>query len=253
MKKVMTTLAVILLVCVASVFALTACNVKFETMDGSEYFSADNKERSVELIDEFFEETLKDPDLVITCKDKEGAVRYTETVKGTSSCTVYSDGSKTYAFKKGDHFYVAEISPSENGAETHTYACSDSTKRGYYAGTQGSTMEDKYNAGYCRFMSKTEGASLVKELAEEGATFHCMTHIEWVSNYPTGDLDFSYTADTKTVKLTANSDGDKVTDARLVITDLADSANDVDLTWSFVHGGAAVSLPDTDAWDRADA
>ena len=84
MKKRITTLFVVLLVC-ASVFALTACKVKFETMDGSEFFSADNKARSVELVSEFFEETLKDPDFVVMCKDKDGAVRYTETVKATTT------------------------------------------------------------------------------------------------------------------------------------------------------------------------
>ena len=254
MKKVMTTLAVILLVCVASVFALTACNVKFETMDGSEYFSADNKERSVELIDEFFEETLKDPDLVITCKDKEGVLQYTETVKGTSSCTVYQDGSKTYAFKKGEHFYVATINPSENGAaETRTYYCSDSTKSGYYAGTPDSTMEDMYNQSYCRFMNAEDGVGIVKKLTEEGATFQCMSHVEWVSNYPTGDLDFTYTTDKHTLSLTGCSDGDKVTTARLVITETAAEAADVDWTWTFVHGGASVTLPDIEAWEGENA
>ena len=254
MKKLLTTLIVVLLICIVSVFALTACGIELEEMDGNEYYSTTEKVRSVELIDEFFEETLNSPDFVVTCKDKDGVVRYTETVNGTSSYTLYKDGSKTYAFKKGDHFYVAQIKQVKNEAgetvETHTYYCSDSTKPGYYAGTQGNTMADMYLSDYCRFMNKHDGTGVVKELSEEGATFNCMTHIERVSHYPTGSLDFSYTTDRSSVTLTASSEGDKVNSLHLVINETAEGGRAEDLTWTFVYGNAAITLPDVDAWDK---
>ena len=258
MKRSMMALAVVLLVCCVSAFALTACNVTLEPMDGSEYYDATNKARCAELIDEFFEETMKTPDFVVTCKDKDGVEQYTETVKGTSSYTLYKDGSKTYAFKKGNNFYVAQITLSQNGAgesvENHIYYCSDSTKGGYYAGTQESTMEDMYNSNYCRFMNKTLGVGVVKELPEEeGATFHALTHIERVSHIPTASYEFTYTTDKGTLTLTAASYEDKVNSVHLVIGATAENGSDSDLTWTFVHGGAAVDLPDTDAWDRENA
>ena len=257
MKKLLTTFAMVLLVCLVSVFALTACNLKFEEMDGSEYYDVTDKTGSVEQINDFFEETLNDPDFVVTCKDKDGAVQYTETVKGTSSYTVFKDGSKTYAFRKGDHYYVAQINPAKNAAqepvETHTYYCSDSTKPGYYAATQGNTMEDMYKSNFCRFMSKYAGVDIVKELSEEDATFHCKTHIERISNYPTGSLEFTYTTDKGSLALTASSEGDKVNSLRLVISETDESGHAGDLTWTFVHGNAAITLPDTDAWDRENA
>ena len=257
MKRYMTALAVLLLVCVISVFAFTACNFKLGEMDGDEYFSGTDKERCVELVDDFFEETLKDPDFVVTCTNKDGVVQYTETVKGTSAYTLLKNGSKEYAFKKGGHFYVAMIHYSQNSAnetvEEHHYYCSDSTKPGYYADTEGCTMEDRYNLCFCQFMNKELGVGLIKELPEEGATFQGMHHIEWVSNYPTATLDFTYTTDKGTVTLTASSDGDKVRSVHLVIDEAAGDDSDIDLTWTFVHGGASVTLPDTDAWDRGNA
>lgn len=257
MKRFMTTLVAALLVCAMSIFALTACNVTLEEMDGSEYYDAPYKERCVELVSDFFEETLKDPDFVVTCKDKDGAVQYTETVKGTASCTLYQDGSMTYAFKKGEHFYVARITLSKNKVgeiiENHTYQCSDSTKPGYYAGTQERTMEDLYKSDYCRFMSKETGAGIVKELPEENAEFHGRVHIKRVSNYPTGTLDFTYTTEKGTLDLTASSEGDKVNSLRLVTSATTEGGYATDLTWTFVHGNASVTLPDTDAWDGARA
>lgn len=251
MKKFLTALAVVLLVCMASVFALTACEIKLEEMDGNEYYTATEKEHSVELIDAFFAETLESPDFVVTCRDKDGVVLYTETVKGTSSYTLYKDGSKTYAFKKGEHFYVAQITPNEGAAplETHVYYCSDSTKPGYYAGAQGNTMADMYASDYCRFMSKYAGTGIIKDLSEEGATFHCTTHIERIDNYPTGSLEFAYIADKADIALTASSEGDKVNSLRLVISETAEGGHADDLTWTFVYGNASITLPDTDAWD----
>ena len=257
MKRSITIIAAVLLVCVASVLALTACKVTLEPMDGSEYYDATYKERCVELVSDFFEETLKDPDFVVTCKTKDGTLFYTETVKGTSSHTVYADGSETYAYLKGEHFYVANIRLSQNEAnetvETHSYYCSDSTKPGYCADTASCTMEDRYNACFCRFMDKELGAGLIKELPEEGATFYGMHHVNWVSNYPTATYEFTYTTDQGTVTLTASSEGDKVSSIHLVIDAAAGDDSDVDLTWTFVHGGASVTPPDTDAWDRGNA
>lgn len=245
MNRSIRALAVALLVSVLCVFAFAACNIKLEDMDGSEYYDSPEKEHSLEMIDDFFFESLKNPDFVVTCKDKEGATVHTETVKGTTSCTVYKDGAKTYAYKKGEHLYVAYVSSEagQGGEETHRYYCSDSSKSGYWAGAQGETMADKYNDNFCRFMSKSTGIGLVRDYSEGSGEFHCVTHIERVSGFATATLTFTYTAADRTITFTASSEGDKVQSARLVIDET------IDLTWTFVYGGASVTLPDTDAWD----
>jgi len=256
MNKYITALTAVLLVCVISV-AFAACNITLEEMDGDAYYAGTDKERCVELVDDFFEETLKNPDFVVTCKDKDGVVKYTETVNGTSSYTLFKSGFKDYAFKKGNHFYVAKIRFFRNEVnetvETHYYYCSDSTKPGYRADTQGSTMEDMYNSCFCLFLDKELGVGLMKELPEEDATFHCMHHINTISNYRTASLEFTYTTDQGTVTLTGTSEGDKVTGIHLVIDAVAGDDSDIDLTWKFVHGNAAITLPDTDAWDSENA
>jgi len=254
MKRVMMALAAILLVCMVSIFALTACKITLGEMDGDEYFSGTDKARCVELMNDFFEETLKDPDFVVTCTNKDGVVQYTETVKGTSAYTLFKNGSKEYAFKKGGHFYVAMIHYSQNSAnetvEDHHYYCSDSTKPGYCADTAGCTMEDRYNAYFYQFMDKN--AELIKKLPEEGATFHGMHHVNWVSNYPTATYEFTYATDQRTVRLTASSEGGKVSSIHLIDAVTGDDS-DIDLTWTFVHWIASVTPPDTDAWDRGNA
>ncbi len=253
MKKSIMKLEAVLLVCVVSVLALPACKVALEQMDGSEYYDATYKERCVELVSDFFEETLKDPDFVVTCEakyDNRFSTFYTETVKGTSSHTLYANGSEDYVFLKGAHYYAAEIRPSYNKSEeTRTYACSDSTKPGYYAGTPGNTMEDIYKNNYCRFMGKDYGAGIFGELKEEDAIFHASVHIERVSNYPTGELEVTYIAENAFVTLTASSAGGKVNSAHLVRGESAEDEPTTDLTWTFVYGGATIVLPDTDAWD----
>ena len=163
MKKVLIGLSIVLLVCFVSVFALTSCGLAevIENGDYTEEYTADNREGCVELINSFFEETMKDPDFVVTNKTKDGTVQYTETVKGTSSHMVYSDGYERFAYKKGEFFYIAAIDREEDDfgdvEETRYYYCSDSSKEGYLPDDEYSTMEDMYKGSYCSFLGKYGG------------------------------------------------------------------------------------------------
>ena len=250
MKKTRLFLTIVLLVCVASVFALSACDFELgHNMDGTDYGSSFEKDWSLELKSEFFEETLENPDFVVTCRNQSGEVRYTETVKGTSSYTLNKDGSEVYAFKKGSHFYVATVSPQGE----RSYSCSDSSKKGYYADSENGTMEDLYKRNYCSFMNKENGISAADDVPEKDENFRCFSTIEWRENVSSGSLEFTCTAEDRTFAITASRDRDVVQTLCVVITG-ADGETVSDLTWTFAHGGASVTLPDTDAWDReADA
>ncbi len=244
MKKSRLFLSIVLLVCVVSVFALSACNIEFGHMDGTDYASSLEKDWSLELKSDFFEETLTDPDFVVTCKNQSGEVQYTETVKGTSSHTLNKDGSEVYAFKKGSHFYVANVNQAQ-----HSYICSDSTKRGYLAESENGVMAEVYKRNYCAFLNKENGLSVADDVPEKGENFSCRSTIEWKSNVSSGTLDFTCTADDRNYAITASLDRDLVQTLRVVIT-TADGETVSDLSWSFVYGDASVTLPDTDAWDR---
>ena len=243
MKKFLMTVAIVLFVCVASVFFLTACKINLEGMDGDEYFAAQEKSSSLELVNAFFEETLKDPDFVVTCKNKDGEVEYTETVKGTDSYTLDKDGTETYAFKKGEYFYWALVRPGQRD-----YYCSDSTKNGYRADSASFTMEDAYKSSYFPFMYGDHGVAILKGLPEENATFDCSIHNERISGFETGTLTLTYTSAEGTLNLTATSEESKVKSLCIAIN--AENSDSSEYTWTFVYGGASVTVPDTDAWDR---
>lgn len=243
----------ILFVFVAMVVSITACNIELKEMDGNEYFTSTEKERSVELVTEYFTQTLKDPNFVVTCINKDGEMQYTQKVKGTDSYTLYNNGLQVYAFKKDGYFYTAYISQQTDGEgvarEQHSYYCSDSTKKGYYSGSEFGTMEELYNSYYCAFMNDSTGAGVVKGLLEEDATFNCTTHLERISGFATSTLNFTYTSANTTVSITASAEENIVQNVRVSISDVNAEYNS-DLSWTFAYGNASVSLPDVDAWDK---
>lgn len=256
MKKALKTLSIVLLVCMTIVFVLASCGLQeaLENADYTEEYTADNREGCVELINSFFEETMKDPDFVVTNKNKDGTVQLTETVKGTSSHTVYGNGSELFAFKKGDFYYVVMINQDENyegEVEEHRYYyCSDSSKPGYYKDNEYGTMEEIYKGDYCHFMSKYNGVNIVSILPEEGSAFSCVSRGERRDGVTTGSLEFNFTTEAGTLKITADSKENLVQTIHIVVNDNTTPEASRDITWTFVYGGASVTLPDTDAWDR---
>ena len=268
MKKITITLAIVLLVCVASVFAFSACNFNkiienLENADYTENYDADNKEGSIGLVNSFFEETLKDPDFVVTAKNKDGEVQFTENVKGTSSYTLGKDGSKEYAWKVGDYYYTAIIYQQEIDGETverHDYFCSDSTKRGYFHEYEGTlfgeektiTMEDTYNGTYCQFKGVLNGGiNILKYFDEEKGTFTCQSHEERKDGVTTASLDFTYTMTDYTCRITITSEENLVKTYHVVISG-SNPSESSEQTMTFVYGNASVTIPDIDAWDKAE-
>lgn len=247
MKRFLMTLAIAIIVCIICTVSFTACKIELTEMDGTEYYTSTEKEHSVELVNEFFEEILKDPDFVATCVNADGDAQYTETVKGESSYTLSEDGSKTYAFKNGGSFYAALISKNAGGEEESTYLSSDSTKKSYYAGGPLGTMEEIYKNNHCAFMNDVSGAGIVSGLPEEDATFSCQMRVERISGFATSSLDFTYTSANKSVTISASAEEKKVQTLHVVINEAGEDKSD--LTWTFSHGGASLTLPDIAAWN----
>ena len=91
--------------------------------------------------------------------------------------------------------------------------------------------------------------SVADDVPEENENFRCFSTIEWRNHVSSGSLKFTCTTEERTFTITASLDQDKVQILRVLIAD-ADGGSISDLTWTFVHGGASVTLPDVDAWDR---
>ena len=251
MKKTLIFIAVVLLVSMIGVFTLSSCNLQkiLENADMTEDGTATDKEGCIALIDAFFEETLTDPDVVVTCKNKDGEVQFTDTVKGTDSLTVGRDGSKTYAFKKGDIYYWASITQDtdEDGevVESRFYYCSDPTKSSYYV-----DMDSVYKTSYCQFMGNI---NLVSMLPEKDSTFRCESHAEKTNGVTTGSLTFSFTTTGGTFTITASSEENLVKTVHIVLDDKTNPQASRDQTLTFVYGAASITLPDIDAWEREEA
>lgn len=246
MKKTMMTLAIVLLVCVASVFALTSCNFDNITIegDGNWEITADNKADSIEVVNGFFEDTLKDPNVVVTIK-RDGKVVCTENVKGADSSYLTNNGMKVYAYKKGATYYYAY--ESVNGEETSRYHCDGEEAKTYY------------DDNYCFFMTYVKA---IAELPEEGATFtasnvgkdHDSISKDEQKTTSTADLTFNYTGkDGSTAKITATAKDNLVQTVSIESKSADESEGTFSLTMTFAYGSAVVTLPDTDAWNEEDA
>lgn len=246
MKKTLTTFAIVLLVCVASIFAFTACGLDNITIegDGNWEITADNKAHSIEVVNGFFEDTLKDPNVVVTVK-RDGKVVFTENVKGTDSSYVTDTGVKVYAYKKGDAYYYAY--ESVNGEDVSRYH------------QEGEEAKTYYDQNYCFFMTYIKA---IAEAPEEGATFtasnvgedHDSISKDEQKTTSTADLTFNYTgADGSTAKITAKAKDDLVQTATFESKSADESEGTFSITMTFAYGSAVVTLPDTDAWNREDA
>ena len=248
MKKKTALIMIAVVVCVVSIFAFAACNLKeaIENADFTEDFSSTDKEGSLSLINAFFSETLKNKNFVVTCKDKESVLQFTETVKDDASYVLGANGSQTYAYKKGDVYYWVSITQEKDddgeSVENRTYYCSDETKESYLE-----DMVSIYNANYCQFMADV---NLVKMLPAEGATYSCKSHADKEEGAITASLTFEYKTTAGTFTITASSANDLVQTVHLVLNDTTDSQANRDLTLTFAYGSASITLPDTDAWDE---
>ena len=232
MKKKLTLSVIALLVLLASVFAFTACTIESE---GYWESKADSKNDSIELLNGFFENTLKESDMVITLKSG-GEIQVTENIKGSSSCYVGKDGTKVTSYIKDTYYYY--VIESE---DTNTYFTNDSSKRGYDA-----DASSYYNLNRFYFMSNVK---IVEMIPETAGTFTCTSRVDEKNGSTTGTLTFDFVSENGTVKITAAAKDELVQTFSVEKQGLVESEQSVSVTATIVYGGATVTLPDTDAWD----
>ena len=215
-------------VCVLSVLALTACEFKIEG-DETWSYSAEDKEGSVQLFSNFFEETFKNTNQVVTITS-EGKTMSVETIDGTKDCTTYTEtGATAYAFVDGDKYIYA--------------VSSNDIDKSYWE------SKDYYDMNYFVFKSRL---SVLDEVPADAATFTC--EVEGSGKF---SEDESKQSSTETLKLSVvvSEDNKLVINAtsknglveKATIETTADGETRVSVI-SFEYGSASVTIPDLSSW-----
>ena len=234
MKKTILTI-VALCATLALLLTLGACKIDLDNLDSTATYesSADNKEGSKALIDEFFDGTLQSGNFVATTVI-DGDTRV-ESVVGDASCMVDSASETTFwGFKRGEEYISA-----------CTYGEDDSH---YYM-----TGENYYNSYYCYFMTTVR---LIDYFTDEDGTFSCVIKTEETTTKgvteSTSTLTFDFVTENGTINITASAKNNLVQEFTYTMHDNSEDRTVTAVT-SFTYGNATVELPDISDWEDISA
>ncbi len=211
---------------IAAAFTLNACTIEGT---GTTEITADDKESCNTLLLEFFDDALKNANVVVNYKS--GDFEFTESIVGDKNCVEVKGSSKFYAFKQGDN-YIAAVE-------------SDDSK--YYT-----KSKDYYDMYYCYFINYPfSPVSLMKMMPEDGGTFKC-TYVSESHDITIGEnttsqnsaiLTYDYAGENVTVNIVA-----------VAVNGLAQSvtctAPTGTVTIEFSYGNATVDTPDITEWSE---
>ena len=209
----------------AMVFALCACSVELGGEETWEY-SADDKEGTVQLFNDFFAETFKNTNQTVTA-NSEGKDQFVETIDGTSDYATYSEsGAETWSFIKDDEYIYAMT-----GEDTKYYTVS----------------EEYYGYGYFAYKRNLDFFDM---LPEEGITYSC----EVKGSSKDGSSNSTLTLEVKngdegSITINASSKDDLVDTITLSSTQEGATVN---TTMTIVYGSASVTTPDISDWPKED-
>ena len=233
MKNSKAVLAIVLAFVFA--FAFTACSIELGGETSWEY-TADNKEGSVQLFNDFFGETFNNTNQTVTCKNGESEV-YTETIDGTSSFASYkTTGANTYSFVKDGVYYYAM--QSENG--------------GVY-----STGEVGYNYGRYFYKTFVDILGDIPDDVSDDATvtFKCSSKGQGVEK----DGKFTGTSNFE-LEMTSENEGKMVISATAkdglvekITMNQIGGESEGEMTFTFEYGNASVTVPDISSWTNMDS
>ena len=220
MKKA-SLIIVIVVICLATVLATSACNFDkiIENIknsgEGTADYSADDKYHSLGILEEVLAGSLNNPNMVVTARNGD-SLYFTEFVVGDKDCTVYSDTDKVYAVKDGDQYKVIRT-----------------LGKSYTVG------KDVYDENYCRFKQ-----FIIKNVDEKfkDGTFSCTRHIEEKGEQSEGNFTFNYTGENGDSYQIVGSERNDLVQA-ITITAKQDGV-EASLTLDFAYGSAAVTVPD---------
>ena len=207
----------------AMIFGACACSASIRGEETWEY-TAENKDSTVQLFNDFFEETFKNTNQVVTVKSGEEQI-FVETIDGTSDHASYATtGAEVYAFVNEDEYIYAV---SADGSE-------------YYM-----VSEDYYNLGYFAYKSQID---LFEMLPEEGLTYSCKVEGSKKGEEGTSTMTLEIkNGDEGSITITASARNDLVEN---VVVTRNEEGTTTTSTFDIVYGSASVTLPDITDWYR---
>ena len=227
-------LPLIALMSILLAFTLMSCKADLNGESTTE-ISADTKQDCFQLLDQFFEDVFKDANVVVTFKIDDD-IWFTENIKGTTSNVLFHDTEvKSYAYKDGDSYCVANESEDSHYHETN---------------------KEYYDASYGYFLAYPK--MIANAIPEDEGVFSCVIHIEeknstvdgTQTSTSTGELTFSITNDAGLLKIIAHATNNVVQDASIEYKVTADPTQNRNIEIAFDYGHATVTIPDTAEWDR---
>lgn len=212
-----------LLVCLTSVFTLASCGIGDIEITENTEISADNKADSLELVNDFFEKTLKTENFVVTAKIDDEVI-WVNTVEGDKSFLDYkASETEMYAFKQGEEFITAVASEDSQ----------------YYM-----TGEEMYRSYYCYFMSYVK---LMEQFPEEGVDFKCVSKEEVKNSESTATLTFDLTTEGGNIQLTATAKNGLTESVTYFYNDLTEGQQRT-VAMTFAYAPTTVTVPDITGW-----
>ena len=212
-----------LLVCLTNVLALASCGLDDIEITENTEISADNKADSLELVNDFFEKTLKTENFVVTAKSDDEVI-WVNTVEGDKSFLDYkASETEMYAFKQGEEFITAVASEDSQ----------------YYM-----TGEEMYRSYYCYFMSNFKMLELIPE---ESADFQCIVKEEVKGSESTSTLTLDVTAAGGTIQITATAKNGLVESLTFSVNEL-ETGEQRTVAMTFAYVPTTVTVPDITDW-----
>ena len=223
MKKNKLFIAIALVVCVVSVFALCACKMDVTVESNA---TAENYEDTVELVNYVIHTPLENKNFVVTA-NVDGRLYFTETVVGDNDYFVYANSNNaSYAIKDGEEYVT--ISESD-------------TNHYYISG------KENYDDNYCIFYYQYI-IDFIDECKDSGQ-FNVAYHMEEKDGDSTGKLSGSIVKDEEvTYLIDANFTDGLVKDITLTMDGGNGSKSSLSMT--FAYGSASINVPDYKSWDK---
>ena len=230
MRKTLLTVIALIMSAVCA-FGFAACELGNIGVEGKSEITADGKADSIALLKGFFDETIETANFTVTCTSG-NETKYIEYVQGDKNHVDYKVGeSNFYAFVKDGEYIVAV----------------DSEYSKYIQ--KGKTEYDQF---YCYFMTTFSTLELIPET---GGTFTCksVTEEQGTVNSESQDIKttstvtFEFVSENGTMTITADAKDGLVQKVTLR-SENALSDEIIVTEFSFVYGGATVTVPDVSEW-----
>lgn len=214
-----------------SAFEYAEVEEEWETTESTEEFSAEGKEDTLQILNEFFENTRDIPNKIATTSHEEDAKEDTrvEKVDGDKSVIESSDGSKTYTFIDGDKYITATESES------------------FKIYTVSEEIYNKTHNNFLSFLTTIESLDETAGKFELSGTRHEVEKTNGEDYLVENDatLRFTFTAGTGSITVDVTQEDNLVTDIQIIV----DDENGERVTYVFLeYGGAEVEVPDISDW-----